>query len=157
MVALGAIRFAMVKTEPKKQIDFRYQEALSFEGDTGPYIQYAHARASSILRKAGEWGPPDLLKATPYERALALDLLDFEEAAREAAEEKTPHILAQYLLDLAGSWNAYYNAKEGDRPATPVLTAPPGLRELRLALVQSLKETLGIGLGLLGIPAPEVM
>ena len=108
MVALGAIRFSMVKTEPKKQIDFRYQEALSFEGDTGPYVQYAHARAHSILRKAGEWGAPDLSQATPYERALALDLLDFEEAVLEAAEERTPHVLAQYLLDLAASWNAYY-------------------------------------------------
>ncbi len=157
MVALGAIRFAMVRTEPKKQIDFRYQEALSFEGDTGPYIQYAHARASSILRKAGGWGSPDLGQATPYERELALALLDFEEAVLEAAREKAPHILAQYLLDLAGSWNAYYNAKEGDRPATPVLTAPKGLRELRLELVRSLQETLRTGLGLLGIPAPEVM
>ncbi|GLV47671.1 arginine--tRNA ligase [Thermus sp. LT1-2-5] len=157
MVALGAIRFAMVKTEPKKQIDFRYQEALSFDGDTGPYVQYAHARAHSILRKAGEWGEPDLTQATPYERALALSLLDFEEAVLEAAEEKTPHILAQYLLDLAAAWNAYYNAKEGERPATPVLTAPKGLRELRLSLVLRLQETLQAGLGLLGIPAPEVM
>ncbi|SDF19810.1 arginyl-tRNA synthetase [Thermus arciformis] len=157
MVALGAIRFAMVKTEPKKQIDFRYAEALSFEGDTGPYLQYAHARAHSILRKAEAWGSPDLAQATPYERELALALLDFEEAVLEAAEEKTPHVLAQYLLDLAAAWNAYYNAKEGDRPATPVLTAPPGLRELRLELVRSLKETLRTGLGLLGLPAPEVM
>ncbi|GGM95117.1 arginine--tRNA ligase [Thermus composti] len=157
MVALGAIRFAMVKTEPRKQIDFRYEEALSFEGDTGPYVQYAHARAHSILRKAGAWGSPDLSQATPYERALALALLDFEEAVLEAAEEKTPHVLAQYLLDLAAAWNAYYNAKEGSRPATPVLTAPPGLRELRLALVQSLQRTLKTGLSLLGIPAPEVM
>ncbi|BFH76662.1 arginine--tRNA ligase [Thermus thermophilus] len=157
MVALGAIRFSMVKTEPKKQIDFRYQEALSFEGDTGPYVQYAHARAHSILRKAEEWGAPDLSQATPYERALALDLLDFEEAVLEAAEEKTPHVLAQYLLDLAASWNAYYNARENGQPATPVLTAPEGLRELRLSLVQSLQRTLATGLDLLGIPAPEVM
>jgi len=157
MVALGAIRFSMVKTEPKKQIDFRYQEALSFEGDTGPYVQYAHARAHSILRKAGEWGAPDLSQATPYERALALDLLDFEEAVLEAAEERTPHVLAQYLLDLAASWNAYYNARENGQPATPVLTAPEGLRELRLSLVQSLQRTLATGLDLLGIPAPEVM
>lgn len=157
MVALGAIRFAMVKTEPRKQIDFRYAEALSFEGDTGPYVQYAHARAHSILRKAGEWGEIDLAQATPYERELALALLDFEEAVLEAAEEKTPHVLAQYLLDLSASWNAYYNAKEDGRPATPVLTAPPGLRELRLGLVRSLQETLKTGLSLLGIPAPEVM
>ena len=149
MVALGAIRFSMVKTEPKKQIDFRYQEALSFEGDTGPYVQYAHARAHSILRKAGEWGAPDLSQATPYERALALDLLDFEEAVLEAAEERTPHVLAQYLLDLAASWNAYYNARENGQPATPVLTAPEGLRELRLSLVQSLQRTLATGLDLL--------
>lgn len=157
MVALGAIRFAMVRTEPKKQIDFRYEEALSFEGDTGPYVQYAHARAHAILRKAGAWGRPDFAQATPHERALALALLDFEEAVQEAAEERTPHVLAQYLLDLAGSWNAYYNAKEEGRPATPVLTAPEGLRELRLELVKSLQETLRAGLGLLGIPAPEVM
>ncbi|WP_105316526.1 arginine--tRNA ligase [Thermus tenuipuniceus] len=157
MVALGAIRFAMVKTEPRKQIDFRYAEALSFEGDTGPYVQYAHARAHSILRKAGEGGEIDLAQATPYERELALALLDFEEAVLEAAEEKTPHVLAQYLLDLSASWNAYYNAKEDGRPATPVLTAPPGLRELRLGLVRSLQETLKTGLSLLGIPAPEVM
>ncbi|BDG15921.1 arginine--tRNA ligase [Thermus brockianus] len=157
MVALGAIRFAMVKTEPKKQIDFRYREALSFDGDTGPYIQYAHARAHSILRKAGMWGEPDLTQATPYERALALSLLDFEEAVLEAAEEKTPHVLAQYLLDLSAAWNAYYNAKEGGKAATPVLTAPKGLRELRLGLVLRLQETLKLGLGLLGIPAPEVM
>ncbi|WP_018111399.1 arginine--tRNA ligase [Thermus igniterrae] len=157
MVALGAIRFTMVKTEPRKQIDFRYAEALSFEGDTGPYVQYAHARAHSILRKAGAWGEADLSQATPYERALALALLDFEDAVLEAAEEKTPHVLAQYLLDLSAAWNAYYNAKEEGRPATPVLTAPPGLRELRLGLVRSLQETLKTGLDLLGIPAPEVM
>jgi len=75
----------------------------------------------------------------------------------EAAEEKSPHVLAQYLLDLAAAWNAYYNAKEEGRPATPVLTAKEGLRELRLELVRSLQETLKTGLGLLGIPAPEVM
>ena len=79
------------------------------------------------------------------------------EFALEAAEERTPHVLAQYLLDLAASWNAYYNARENGQPATPVLTAPEGLMELRLSLVQSLQRTLATGLDLLGIPAPEVM
>ncbi len=157
MVALAALRFAMVKVEPRKQIDFRYEEALSFEGDTGPYVQYAHARAAAILRKSETPDEPDLAQATPYERRLALWLLDFEEKVLESAEEKSPHPLAQYLLDLAAAWNAYYNAKEDGRPATPVLTAPPGLKGLRLALVAKLKATLATGLGLLGIPAPEVM
>lgn len=161
-VGVGAVRFAMIKTEARKQIDFRYQQALSFEGDTGPYVQYAHARASSILRKALEQGvsgePADFSLATPYEVQLAKVLLRFPEVVQEAAQEKAPHQLAQYLLDLAAAWNSYYNAKTADgRTATAVLAAGPGLRGVRLALVRNLKETLKTGLGLVGLEAPEVM
>jgi len=164
-VGIGAVRFAMVKTEPKRQIDFRWDQALSFEGDAGPYLQYAHARAASILRKARDKGldpeaplPEGAEKAaTPYEAELAKALLGFAEAVEKSAAETTPHLLAAYLLDLAAAWNAYYNAKDKGRPATPVLTAPEGLRELRLRLVYVVKETLKQGLSLLGVPAPEVM
>jgi len=160
MVGIGAVRFAMVKTEPKKQIDFRWNQALSFEGDAAPYLQYAHARAASILRKAAEQnteGEPDYTQATPYEVELAKVLLRFEESVYKSAALKTPHIMAQYLLDLAAAWNAYYNAKKNGAPATPVLTAPDGLRGLRLALVGRLKQTLAAGLEMLGIGAPEKM
>jgi len=164
-VGIGAIRFAMVKTEPRRQIDFRWDQALSFEGDAGPYLQYAHARAASILRKAREKGlaPEAPLpegatgEATAYEAELAKALLGFPEAVEKSATEPTPHLLATYLLDLAAAWNAYYNAKEGGRPATPVLAAKEGLKELRLRLVYVVKETLRQGLSLLGVPAPEVM
>ena len=164
-VGIGAIRFAMVKTEPRRQIDFRWDQALSFEGDAGPYLQYAHARAASILRKAREKGldpeaplPEGAEKAaTPYEAELAKALLGFPEAVEKSAAEPTPHLLAAYLLDLAAAWNAYYNAKQGGQPATPVLAAPGELRELRLRLVFTVKETLRQGLSLLGVPAPEVM
>ncbi|WP_456409669.1 arginine--tRNA ligase [Oceanithermus sp.] len=161
MVGIGAVRFAMVKTEPKKQIDFRWEQALSFEGDAAPYLQYAHARAASILRKAEAEGladdEPDFSRATPYEVELAKALLRFEESVQKSAELKTPHVLAQYLLDLAAAWNAYYNAKEDGKPATPVLTAEEGLRGLRLALVAQVKRTVATGLELLGIAAPEAM
>lgn len=159
-VGIGAVRFAMVKTEPKKQIDFRWDQALSFEGDAAPYLQYAHARAASILRKAEAQGAedaPDFAQATRYEVELAKVLLRFGEAVAKSAELKTPHVLAQYLLDLGAAWNAYYNAKEDGRPATGVLTAPTGLRGLRLALVSNLKRTMATGLGLLGIGAPDAM
>ncbi|WP_018466096.1 arginine--tRNA ligase [Calidithermus timidus] len=161
-IGVGAVRFAMVKTEAKKQIDFRYDQALAFEGDTGPYLQYAHARASSILRKAEEQGlaneAPDFGQVTPYELELAKALLRFGETVGEAAKHKAPNLLAQYLLELGAVWNAYYNAKTPDgKSATPVLSAPQGLRGVRLELVRSLKRTLAQGLGLLGLQAPEVM
>lgn len=159
-VAVGAVRFAMLKTEPKKQIDFRYETAVSFEGDTGPYVQYAHARAASILRKASEvpLGQADFAQVTPYEVSLCKTLLRFSSAVTDSARERTPHLLAQYMLELAAAWNAYYNAKTADgKPATKVLEAPQGLREARIAVVQALKNTLARGLDLLGIHAPEVM
>ncbi|MCL6527289.1 MAG: arginine--tRNA ligase [Thermaceae bacterium] len=161
-IGVGAVRFAMIKSEAKKQIDFRYEQALSFEGDTGPYVQYAFARACSILRKAEEQGlggeAPDFSQATAYELELAKVLLRFRETVQEAARTKAPHLLAQYLLDLAAAWNTYYNAKTPEgKPATVVLGAPEGLRGLRLGLVRSLQRTLQRGLGLVGLQAPEVM
>ena len=161
-IGVGAVRFAMIKSEAKKQIDFRYEQALSFEGDTGPYVQYAFARACSILRKAEEQGlggeAPDFSQATAYELELAKVLLRFRETVQEAARAKAPHLLAQYLLDLAAAWNTYYNAKTPEgKPATVVLGAPEGLRGLRLGLVRSLQRTLQLGLGLVGLQAPEVM
>lgn len=161
-IGVGAVRFAMLKTEAKKQIDFRYEQALSFDGDTGPYIQYAYARAGSILRKADEQGvaqeAADFTQATPYEVALAKTLLRFPEVVQDAARSKAPHIVAQYLLELAAAWSSFYNAKTPDgKPATPVLSAPPGLRGVRLELVKALRQTLKQGLGLLGLQAPEVM
>jgi len=161
-VGVGAIRFAMVKTEPRRQIDFRWEQALSFEGDSGPYVQYAHARAASLLRRAGEAGvadePPDFSQVTEFERPVARTLLDFPQAVADSAAQRTPHVLAQYLLDLAAVWNAYYNARSPDgTPATSVLLAPPGLRGARLALVAQVREVLRTGLGLLGVPAPDEM
>lgn len=161
-IGVGAIRFAMIKTEAKKQIDFRYDQALSFEGDTGPYIQYAYARAGSILRKAEEQGiaaeKADFSQATAHEITLAKVILRFAEAVQDAARAKAPHIIAQYLLELAAAWSSFYNAKTTDgKSATPVLTAPEGLRGTRLELVKALRHTLKQGLGLVGLEAPEVM
>jgi arginyl-tRNA synthetase len=160
-IGTGAVRFAMIKSEAKKQIDFRYDQALSLEGDTGPYVQYAYARASSIMRKAQTQDPDtslDFLQATPYDLALSKALLRFGEVVQDAAHTKAPHLLAQYLLELSGQWNSYFNAKTPDgKPATRVLDAPEGLRAMRLQLVGALRETLRTGLYLVGMEAPEVM
>ncbi len=160
-VGVGAVRFAMVKSEPKRQIDFRWAQALSFEGDSGPYVQYAHARARSILRKAGtsaDDSPVDFSACSEREIDLAKLLLRMAGTIEDAAKNYMPHLLAQYLLELSAGWNTYYTAKdEHGIPATPVLSAPPKLRAIRLALVGTVARTLRTGLQLLGIAAPEVM
>ena len=158
-VGIGAVRFALVKSEPKRQIDFRFEEALSLEGDAAPYLQYAHARACSILRKATSRSQePNWQLATAYDLELAKVLLAFSGSLENAAKNRGPHILAQYLLDLAAQWNSYYNAKTPEgTPATQVLGAPAGLQDLRLALVDKVRDTLALGLGLLGIEAPASM
>lgn len=163
-VGVGAVRFVLVKSEPRRQIDFRWEQALSFDGDAAPYVQYAHARAASILRAAAEIAPTgpqgeDLAKhAGEQEKFLALAVLRFEEVVAQAARELAPHLVAQYALDLATAWNSYYHHKDAaGRSDTTVVSAPDGVREARLALVARVRETLAEALSLLGISAPDQM
>jgi len=165
-VGIGALRFGMLKGESRKVIDFRWEQALSLQGDSAPYVQYAHARASSILRAAEAEGI-DLAKAqadadyaacSPLEVRLARVVARFARTVEQAAENLAPHLVAQYALDLATAWNAYYNHKGPDgRPDTQVLRSPAGLREARLALVERVRATLAAALGLLGVAAPREM
>jgi arginyl-tRNA synthetase len=161
-VGLGALRFAMLKSEAKRVIDFRWEQALNLQGDSAPYVQYAHARAASILRAADEAGldvvDADYGRLGELELKLARTLARLPQVRAQAARELAPHLVAQYALDLATAWNGYYNHRGPDgRPDTPVLRAEPGLREARLALVAAVRRTLADVLGLLGIEAPDAM
>src|SRR5690625_3960464 len=161
-VGLGALRFGMLKNEARKIIDFRWEQALSLQGDSAPYVQYAHARACSILRSAAEAGidpaDADFSRVGELEVKLAQELARAPEVLGEAAEQLSPHVVAQYALDVANAWNSYYNHRGPDgRPDTPVLRAEPGLREARLQLVDAVRRGLAWTLDLLGIEAPERM
>lgn len=161
-VGLGALRFAMLKSEAKRMIDFRWEQALNLQGDSAPYVQYAHARAASILRAADEAGlhdaHADFSRLSELELGLARQLARFEDVRDEAAASLAPHLVAQYALDVATAWNAYYNHRnEAGRPDTAVLRSEAGLREARLALVRETARTLAHVLGLLGIDAPDAM
>ncbi len=165
-VGIGALRFAMLKNEARKVIDFRWEQALSLAGDSAPYVQYAHARACSILRAARAEGI-DLAAAKEGARfellgdlevRLARTLGRYAAAVEAAAAELAPHQVAQYALDVATAWNGYYNHKGADgRPDTQVLRSPAGMREARLLLVDRVRRTLADTLALLGIGAPEEM
>ncbi|MDZ7801526.1 MAG: arginine--tRNA ligase [Trueperaceae bacterium] len=161
-VGLGALRFAMSKSEARRVIDFRWEQALSLQGDSAPYVQYAHARAASILRTARAQGvadeAADFAAMGPLEVRLARELARLPHVRAQAARELAPHLVAQYALDLATAWNGYYNHRGPDgRPDTSVVRAAPGLRGARLALVSAVAAGLREVLDLLGIEAPDAM
>ncbi|MEZ5218896.1 MAG: DALR anticodon-binding domain-containing protein [Ilumatobacteraceae bacterium] len=128
---------------------------LSFDGNTGPYLQYAHARIRSIFRRAGidassVAGVTPIL-AAPQERALAASLLGFDGAVHAVVDGYQPHKLCGYLFDLASAFTSFYEA-------CPVLKADDeATKQSRLALCDLTARTLAQGLGLLGIEAPDQM
>jgi arginyl-tRNA synthetase len=161
-VGVGALRFGMLKSEARRVIDFRWDQALSLQGDSAPYVQYAHARACSILRAAREadvdTALADWSAVGAVEVKLARELARFPEVVESAARELAPHAVAQYALELATAWNSYYNHRdENGKPDTMVLRAESGLREARVLLVEAVRRTLAETLELLGIEAPEEM
>jgi arginyl-tRNA synthetase len=161
-VGVGALRFGILKTEAKKIIDFRWEQALSLQGDSAPYVQYAHARACKIIRDADSMGlslsNANFSKLGSLESKLAQLIARLPEVIQLAARDYAPHVLAQYALDLANAWNSYYNHKDAEgKSDTQVLKAEAGLREARLALVEKLRDTLAQALELLGIEAPQEM
>lgn len=147
----GAVRYNMVRVQAEKPIVFRWEEALNFEGNSAPFLQYAHARAYSILRKAGEYETEidHSLLSDPYERKLVRVLAAFPGVVRESGEKRKIHLLPSYGHELASAFNQFY-------AYVPVLKS--GEHEpARLALVEATRWVLNNNLTLMGIYAPEEM
>ena len=148
-VAIAAIRYDIVKVSPEKSTVFDWKEALDFERQSGPYIQYAHARACSILEKAGEFTPMFTYE-TEHEVALARHLARFPAVIEQTVEELRPHLLANYARELADLFNAFYHYD-------PVLKSEGETRNSRLTLVDAVRNTLQESLEILGIDALRSM
>ena len=152
-LGVGAIKYADLSTERTRDYVFDWDRMLAFEGDTGPYLQYAHARIRSIFRR-GELAPPAPGTVPhldhPAERALAMALLGFAGAVEDAVDGAAPHRLCGYLYDLAATFTTFYET-------CPVLRADDGVREGRLVLCDLTARVLAHGLALLGIQAPDRM
>ncbi|MGP7999158.1 MAG: arginine--tRNA ligase [Streptosporangiaceae bacterium] len=152
-VGIGAIKYADLSTARDSEYVFDWDRMISFKGDTGPYLQYATTRIRSIFRRAGiapETAAGPVRLSEPAERALALRLLGFSAVIRQSGESAEPHLLATFLFDVASAFTTFYEQ-------CPVLTAPPGVRDSRLALSALTLRVLVTGLGLLGIPLPDRM
>ncbi len=158
-VGIGAVVFANLASQREKDIDFDLDKAVSLDGDSGPYLQYSHARCASILRKAGPRNTAaiDFGKlTTDAEWAVARRLLDYPDHVVRAAHNSEPHVICHYLLELAGEFSRWYTAGNSDA-SLRVLVDDPVVRDARLALVATVEAVLAQGLGLLGLAAPDQM
>jgi arginyl-tRNA synthetase len=152
-IGIGALRYNLIKVQPEKDIVFKWEEALNFEGNAAPFIQYAHARACSILAKKEDRieDIDSFLLKHNSELQLTKKLAQFPMVIDEACQSCRPHIIAMYLYDTASQFNQFYR----DCPVLPEKNM--GLRKSRLALVDAARIVLKNGLNLLGIVAPEEM
>jgi arginyl-tRNA synthetase len=153
IVGIGAVKYALVEVDPTKPVVFTWDRVLNFERNSAPYIQYSHARACSILKKASREPekPNYSLLKEPLERDLILMLSRFPEIFIEAAENLKPNLIADFANSLSDKFNTFYNA-------LPVIKAMPReLSDARLMLVYAVKTVLRNALALLGIEAPEKM
>jgi arginyl-tRNA synthetase len=150
-IGRGAVRYNIVRVQPEKALIFKWEDALNFEGNSAPFVQYAHARACSILRKAGEFSSefdPAVL-TNEYELRLIRVLARYPSVIREAGERTRIQVLPAYAQEVAASFNQFYTY-------VPVLKGEEN-KDARLALVDATKVVLANCLNTLGLSAPEEM
>jgi arginyl-tRNA synthetase len=155
-IGLGALTYSILSVDNNKDIVFDMDEALSFDGRTGPYIQNAHVRANSILKKANIQSsnvkPANFnFELTKHEIELIEQISRFPNAVQQAANEYRPLVMAAYTYDLANAFHSFYHA-------VPVLQSEDeNIRNARLKLVEASKQVIANSLRLLNIQAPDVM
>ncbi|GAB1645743.1 arginine--tRNA ligase [Krasilnikovia sp. MM14-A1259] len=148
LVGTGAIKYADLSADRRSDYVFDWDRMLALTGNTGPYLQYAYARICSIFRRAGTAAPGQVVLTEAPERALALELTAFAPMVSGVGGSLDFHRLTGYLYGLATAFSAFYEK-------CPVLTAPPAVRDSRLALCDLTARTLRQGLDLLGIATPD--
>jgi arginyl-tRNA synthetase len=159
IVGIGAVVFANLSSQREKDVDFEWESVLSTTGDSGPYIQYAHARCASILRKATE--SPDAaidpaLLGHDAEWAVARKLADMGEIVNRAADANEPHHVSRYLLDLCALFSRWFTLGNTDR-SLRVRCEDAATQKARVTLVAAVRVALERGLALLGLGAPDKM
>ena len=153
-VGMGALKYFLLKVDPRKNMTFNPKESIDFNGNTGPFIQYTYARIRSVLRKAAEAGfePVDYSNVEPNEREIALiqRLGDFPSVVAEAGRSYSPALIANYAYDLTKEFNQFYHD-------CSILKDSAEICSLRTSLSAATARTIKTALGLLGINVVERM
>ena len=154
MIGLGALKYFILKVDPRKTMLFDPSESIDFNGNTGPFIQYTHARIKSVLRKCGEdYNAVDISAVVPNEKETSLiqKLADFTVAVADAGRNYSPALIANYIYDLAKEYNQFYHD-------CSILKEQDGaVRAFRLLLSATVADVICRGMSLLGIDVPERM
>jgi arginyl-tRNA synthetase len=148
-ISIAALKYAILRIEPGRDVEFSWERALEFEGNTGPYLLYSYARASSILRKVEKKKQKlEIFELSPQETALLTKLQNFPDIVKSAYTQLAPNLIANYAYELAQTFNEFYHAH-------PVI----GSREeaFRLKLIEAFRNVLKTSLNLLGINELEEM
>ncbi len=154
VIGMAALRFFILKTDPLRDMTYDPKASISFEGETGPYVQYVHARICGIKEKSGRPIRTDIdfsLLKTPEELALVKLLASWPSVVADAAHKYKPSTVAHYLIDLCQNFNEFYHRRRVVDEERPALT------DARLLLCECVRQVVEIGLGVLGIDAPEEM
>lgn len=150
MLGIGALKFFLLRVDPRRRMLFDPAESVSLNGDTGPFVQYTHARCRAVLRKAGDFRPGKPAQLDDKERILIRELREFRNLAHEAAVDMNPSAIANYALDIARLYNQFYHE-------LPILKSEGAEHDFRLGLTQLTAETIKAAMALLGIGVPERM
>lgn len=154
MIGMGALKYFLLKVEPKKRLLFDPNESIDFQGNTGPFIQYTHARICSVLSKAAYSGTESIVypgQLADTERDLIVSLSQYPQVLNNAAQEHSPALIANYVYDLAKLYNKFYHE-------APILKSDDeNLKTFRLSLSEASAAVLKKGMNLLGIQVPERM
>ena len=155
MVGLGALKYFILKVDPKKTMLFDPRESIDFNGNTGPFIQYTHARICSVLRKAAgagiDYSEPVRAPYLPEERELVKMLTEYPSVVKAAGENFAPSLIAAYVYELAKQFNGYYHDH------SILKEEQADVRRMRLRLAQQVARVIRLGMKLLGIDVPERM
>jgi arginyl-tRNA synthetase len=151
-VGIGAVTFNDLAVDRVRDVEFDWEKALSFEGDSGPYVQYSHVRCLSLIRKFGKPVSDDFKcdLVSEEERELIRVLLNYQDVLTAAFDSFRPNIVAQYLLELCAAFSRFYNKHR-------IIGEPADVESSRMTLVERSRRVLAAGLKTLGIQAPEAM